>query len=93
MLDSRILRSPVLVLVAGLAAAIVAEMLAFSGMGTTRDELSRAAAVGFIASCGAAAMAARMGEPFLKKIELAVQRVGAVAGVPLEPVAYGVFRM
>lgn len=30
------------------------------------------------------AMAARMGEPFLKKIELAVQRVGAVAGVPQE---------
>ncbi len=58
MLDSRILRSPVLVLVAGLVAAIVAEMLAFSGMGTTPDELSRAAAVGFIASCGAAAMAA-----------------------------------
>ena len=30
------------------------------------------------------AMAARMGEPFLKKIELAVQRVGAAAGVPQE---------
>jgi hypothetical protein len=29
-------------------------------------------------------MAARMGEPFLKKIELAVQRVGAAAGVPQE---------
>ena len=34
--------------------------------------------------CAAPAMAARMGEPFLKKIELAVQRVGAVAGVPQE---------
>lgn len=30
------------------------------------------------------AMAARMGEPFLKKIELAVQRVGAAAGAAQE---------
>jgi diguanylate cyclase (GGDEF)-like protein len=58
MLDNRILRSPALVLAAGLAAAAVAGILAFSGMETSPDELSRAAAVALISSCGAATMAA-----------------------------------
>jgi diguanylate cyclase (GGDEF)-like protein len=57
MLDNRVLRSPVLVLLAGLLATAVAEALIYSGLGTTPDELTRAAAIGLVSSCGAASMA------------------------------------
>ncbi len=56
MLDNRLLKSPALVLLAGLVATVVATILVFSGLETSSDDLTHAVAVGLLSSCGAASM-------------------------------------
>jgi diguanylate cyclase (GGDEF)-like protein len=56
MFETRIMTSPALVLLSGLAAGALATVLAFSGNEVRPDELSRVVAVGVLAAAGATSM-------------------------------------